>query len=148
MTWNSMDMNLGELWEIGTERGRVCCSPWGLKKSETTQQMNNKPNFTQVQTLFSVPVPSLVIHILLSACLQTAKLQPYLQAVSLQFFLHTTASYVLFNQKLNKLLPYENDRYLFLSITKWVLFAQFPRKALVFNMILHQQNILCSFLNP
>ena len=107
MTWNSMDMNLGELWEIGTERGRVCCSPWGLKKSETTQQMNNKPNFTQVQTLFSVPVPSLVIHILLSACLQTAKLQPYLQAVSLQFFLHTTASYVLFNQKLNKLLPYE-----------------------------------------
>ena len=36
---NSMDMNLGKLRELH-ERGRLaCCSPWGHKESDTTEQL-------------------------------------------------------------------------------------------------------------
>ena len=29
---DSMDMNLGKLWEMGEgQEGMVCCSPWGSK---------------------------------------------------------------------------------------------------------------------
>ena len=34
---DSMDMNLSKLWEITEGQGGLaCCSPWGLKDSDTT----------------------------------------------------------------------------------------------------------------
>ena len=33
---NSMDVGLGKLWELGL----ACCSPWGHKESDTTEQLN------------------------------------------------------------------------------------------------------------
>ena len=34
---DSMDMNLGKLWEMVRVRGAcVCCSPWGYKQSDRT----------------------------------------------------------------------------------------------------------------
>ena len=39
---NSMDMSLSKLWEILKGRGSLpCCSPWGCKESDMTQQLNN-----------------------------------------------------------------------------------------------------------
>ena len=50
---DSMDMNLSKLWEMGHEfkqtlpfTGRMvkslgCCSPWGLKESDTAERLNN-----------------------------------------------------------------------------------------------------------
>ena len=37
---NSMDMSLGKLWELVMDRGLVCCSSWGHKKLDMTEQMN------------------------------------------------------------------------------------------------------------
>ena len=37
---NSMDMNLSKLQELVTEGNLVCCSPWGLKESDTTEWLN------------------------------------------------------------------------------------------------------------
>ena len=38
---NSMDMSLSKLWELVMEREAwVCCSPWGCKDSEMTEQLN------------------------------------------------------------------------------------------------------------
>ena len=34
---DSMDMGLRGLWELA---GEVCCSPWGFKESDTTEQLN------------------------------------------------------------------------------------------------------------
>ena len=35
-----MDMNVGKLWELGDgQGGLVCCSPWGCKESDTTEQL-------------------------------------------------------------------------------------------------------------
>ena len=37
---NSMDMNLGNVGD--SEQGSLeCCSPWGHKESDITQQLNN-----------------------------------------------------------------------------------------------------------
>ena len=39
---DSMDMNLGKLWEMVRVRGAcVCCSPWGHKELDTTERLNN-----------------------------------------------------------------------------------------------------------
>ena len=35
----SMDMCLNKLWEL-VMGGLVCCSPWGCKESDTTEQLN------------------------------------------------------------------------------------------------------------
>ena len=35
---NSVDMSLGKLQELVMDR--VCCSPWGGKESDTTEQLN------------------------------------------------------------------------------------------------------------
>ena len=35
---NSVDMSLGKLRELVMDR--VCCSPWGGKESDTTEQLN------------------------------------------------------------------------------------------------------------
>ena len=38
---DSMDMGLGRLRELVMDRGSLaCCSPWGCKKSDTTERLN------------------------------------------------------------------------------------------------------------
>ena len=38
---DSMDMSLSKLPGVGDRQGSLaCCSPWGLKESDTTEQMN------------------------------------------------------------------------------------------------------------
>ena len=38
---NSMDMSLSELWGDGDgQAGLACCSPWGCKQLDTTEQLN------------------------------------------------------------------------------------------------------------
>ena len=37
---NSMDMNLSELWELVMDRDLTCCSPWGRKELDMTEQRN------------------------------------------------------------------------------------------------------------
>ena len=38
---DSMDMSLSKLWELLMDRaGLVCCSPWGRKEVDTTEQLN------------------------------------------------------------------------------------------------------------
>ena len=36
---DAMDMNLGKLWEMVKDRGLACCSPWGCKESDPTEQL-------------------------------------------------------------------------------------------------------------
>ena len=38
---DSVDMSLSQLWEIEKDRRLVCFSPWGHKKSDTTEWLNN-----------------------------------------------------------------------------------------------------------
>ena len=42
---DSMGMSLNKLWEIVKDRDftmqQVCCSPWGCKKLDTTERLNN-----------------------------------------------------------------------------------------------------------
>ena len=42
---DSMDMSLSQLWERVKDREAVCCTPWGLKKLDTTERLdkNNTP---------------------------------------------------------------------------------------------------------
>ena len=37
---DSMDMSLSELQELVMDREAWCCSPWGRKESDTTEQQN------------------------------------------------------------------------------------------------------------
>ena len=38
---NSMDMSLGELWELVMGQGGLaCCSPWNHKELDTTEGLN------------------------------------------------------------------------------------------------------------
>ena len=41
-----MDMSLSKLQEIGKDRqgSLECCSPWGCKESDTTEQLKNQPS--------------------------------------------------------------------------------------------------------
>ena len=40
---DSMDMNLGKLWEMMKD-GEAWCGPWGSKESDMTWQLNNSSN--------------------------------------------------------------------------------------------------------
>ena len=38
---DSMGMSLSKLWKLVMDReGLACCSPWGRKESDTTEQLN------------------------------------------------------------------------------------------------------------
>ena len=38
---DSMDMSLHKLWElVDVQRSLVCCSPWGCKEVDMTEQLN------------------------------------------------------------------------------------------------------------
>ena len=37
---DSMDMSLSRLLELVMEGSLVCCSPWGRKESDVTEQLN------------------------------------------------------------------------------------------------------------
>ena len=37
---DSVDMNLGKLQEREGQGSLACCSPWGCKESDTTEQLN------------------------------------------------------------------------------------------------------------
>ena len=40
---NSVDMSLSKFWDIAEGQGSLtCCSPWGCKESDMTEQLNNK----------------------------------------------------------------------------------------------------------
>ena len=39
---DSMGTSLNKLWEMVKDKGTLaCCSPWGLKESDTTERLNN-----------------------------------------------------------------------------------------------------------
>ena len=37
---DSMDMSLGELWELVMDRGLACCGPLGCKELDTAERLN------------------------------------------------------------------------------------------------------------
>ena len=46
---DSMDMNLSKLRETVKDREELaCCSPWGGKKSDTTERLNNNKSPTLI----------------------------------------------------------------------------------------------------
>ena len=54
-----MDMSLSKLREIAKDRGSLaCCSSWGRKELETTEQLNN----SKVENLSHHLVPSHIIY--------------------------------------------------------------------------------------
>ena len=51
---NSMDMGLGELWELVMDRGGLaCCSSWGRKELDMTEWLNWTENIYTFSTVFS-----------------------------------------------------------------------------------------------
>ena len=42
---DSIDMNLSKLRDDGGQESLECCSPWGHKESDTTEQLNNNKDF-------------------------------------------------------------------------------------------------------
>ena len=48
---DSMDMSLSKPWELVMDRvGLACCSPWGHKESDTTEQLN-RTDFNKIMNL-------------------------------------------------------------------------------------------------
>jgi len=47
---DSMDMSLSKLWEtVNWRTGKLaCCSPWGHKESDTTEQVNSSSSKRQL----------------------------------------------------------------------------------------------------
>ena len=54
---DSMDMSLSKLWELDGQGSLVCCSPWGCKESDTTEQLNwTEKNKDNVFTLVDIKI--------------------------------------------------------------------------------------------
>ena len=51
---DSMDMSLSKIWEM-VKDSEMCCSLWGHKESDTTEQLNNS-------TLNSIPSYVYIIY--------------------------------------------------------------------------------------
>ena len=63
---DSMDMSLGRLQETSEEQeSLVCYSPWGLKESDTTEEMNNNNDYSTANLIyFSIIFPIKMIMVL------------------------------------------------------------------------------------
>ena len=48
---DAIDMSLSKLWEIVKDREAVCCSPWGHKESDMTEQLNDNKIWECIQLL-------------------------------------------------------------------------------------------------
>ena len=47
---DSMEMSLSKLLEMVERQGSLaCCSPWGCKESDTTEQLNNNNKYICVK---------------------------------------------------------------------------------------------------
>ena len=44
---DTMDMNLGKLWEMVRD-SLTCCSPWGCKELDMTERLNNNKTFIRI----------------------------------------------------------------------------------------------------
>ena len=54
---DSRDMSLSKLWEDSEGQGRLVCSPWGRKESDTTEQLNNnKLQMVHFRVLYQFPL--------------------------------------------------------------------------------------------
>ena len=55
---DSTDMSLSKLWEIMKGQGSlVCCSPWGHKESDMTEQLNTTINNPMLSKVRKPPRP-------------------------------------------------------------------------------------------
>ena len=46
---DTVDMSLNKLWEIMKEHGSLaCCSPWGHKELDMTEQLNNNKRLARI----------------------------------------------------------------------------------------------------
>ena len=56
--FDSMDVSLSKLWEIMKEHGSLaCCSPWGHKELDMTEQLNNNTAIKDMYWLLEVQIP-------------------------------------------------------------------------------------------
>ena len=46
---DAIDMSLSKLWEIVKDQEAVCCSPWGHKESDMTEQLNDNKIWECIQ---------------------------------------------------------------------------------------------------
>ena len=51
---DSMDMSLSKLWELDGQGNLVCCSLWGHKELNTTEQLNKNNENIHTSNLFNV----------------------------------------------------------------------------------------------
>ena len=55
---DSMDMSLSKLWD---REAWICCSPWGHRKSDKTEQLNNNISVNSVYGCFFLPSSNLTM---------------------------------------------------------------------------------------
>ena len=53
-----MNMSLSKLWELGVTGSLACCSPWGHKKSDMTEQWTDETNERDIEHVMVLFTPS------------------------------------------------------------------------------------------